>query len=86
MQEFTGLLLQLVQQVSADLKVYHRRIYLTGLSTGCIGVWALAVENPALFAAVAPMARRSRGCMERVADLREMAVWVVHGARDTSTQ
>ena len=84
-QALTGLLIHFVCWVSKNHRVNHSRIYLTGLSTGGKGVWALAVENPDVFAAVVPMAAdlpNVEGFLERVEALYDVPVWVFHGARD----
>ena len=84
-QELTALLAEFVNEAATELNIDRGRIYLTGLSTGGTGAWALAVDNPTLFAAVVPMAADAPDVerfMERVADLRDVPIWVVHGAKD----
>ena len=84
-QELTAPLSDFVRWVADNYLVDRNRISLTGLSTGGKGVWALAVENPDLFAAIAPMAAdipQVERFLDRVQTLRHLPVWVFHGARD----
>ncbi len=61
--------------------VDESRIYLTGLSMGGFGSWALAIRNPDLFAAVAPVC--GGGKPEKVAAIKHVPVWNFHGADDS---
>jgi predicted peptidase len=61
------------------------RVYLTGLSMGGFGAWALATEYPDLFAAVAPICGGGRPLLdfpERLQRIVRMPVWCFHGERD----
>jgi predicted peptidase len=55
-------------------------VYLTGLSMGGFGSWALACRYPERFAAVAPIC--GGGDRYRVSRLKDVPVWVFHGAKD----
>ena len=56
------------------------RIYLTGLSMGGYGSWALAAHRPDLFAGVVPICGGGDpGTAER---LRGLPIWVFHGTDD----
>ena len=57
------------------------RIYLTGLSMGGYGTWRLATAYPERFAAIVPIC--SGGDPEKVGRLKDMPIWVFHGAKDT---
>lgn len=57
----------------------EERAYLTGLSMGGHGTWALAVRHPDEFAATAPI----RGWLIDARRLADMPIWVFHGAKDT---
>lgn len=48
-------LLQLIQSTIEEHNIDPDRVYLTGLSMGGFGSWALAAEAPEMFAAVAPV-------------------------------
>jgi len=71
----------LLDDVMQKYAVDPDRVYLTGLSMGGFGTWTLATANPERFAAIAPCCgggdpfRASRR-------LREMPIWVFHGAKD----
>ena len=71
--------LALIQKVSKEYKVDSTRIYLTGLSRGGFGAWELAVTNPDMFAAVAPIAARDIPGVER---LTQSNIWIFHGQDD----
>ena len=56
------------------------RVYLTGLSMGGYGSWALAAHRPDLFAGVVPICGGGDpGTVER---LRGLPIWVFHGTDD----
>ncbi len=57
------------------------RVYLTGHSSGGIGVWNLAEAYPNKWAAVAPVASFISPDIERV---RHIPAWIFHGASDRS--
>ena len=62
---------------------YHAdpdRIYLTGLSMGGFGTWALASAQPDRFAAIVPIC--GGGDPKTVDRLAELPAWVFHGAKD----
>ena len=84
-QELTAELMDFLHALSSEYDVDPDQIYLTGLSTGGKGAWALAVQNPDIFAAVAPVAAdipEVEGFMDMVPGLRRVPTWVVHGERD----
>jgi len=61
------------------------RVYLTGLSMGGFGVWALATEYPDRFAAIAPICGGGRRLLDfpgRLARIVNLPVWSFHGDRD----
>ncbi|MCL4562487.1 MAG: alpha/beta fold hydrolase [Chloroflexi bacterium] len=61
------------------------RIYLTGLSMGGFGAWALAAYNPQRFAALAVVCGGnpwSDGFDEHIQTIRHIPLWVFHGAKD----
>jgi predicted peptidase len=70
----------LVQQILATHAVDPDRVYLTGLSMGGFGAWALAGFYPEMFAAAAPI------CGGGVPPLTErmtgLPVWAFHGEAD----
>jgi predicted peptidase len=72
----------LLDDLQAKYDIDARRIYVTGLSMGGSGTWALAIDQPARFAAVAPIC--GRGDPAKVAALKGMPAWVFHGNFDNT--
>lgn len=74
-------LLALLDRVCAEQAVDTSRVYLTGLSMGGFGTWALGGLAPQRFAAIAPV------CAPFVwlnsTDFVDIPVWCFHGALDT---
>ena len=69
----------------ANLPVDPARCYLTGLSMGGYGTWALAAQCPERWAAIAPICGGGswlNGFPQRVVRLVNLPVWAFHGARD----
>jgi predicted peptidase len=60
------------------------RVYLTGLSMGGYGSWALAAHRPDLFAGLVPIC--GGGDPATVERLRGMPIWVFHGTADDVVQ
>jgi predicted peptidase len=63
-------------------KVDPDRVYLTGLSMGGFGTWAWGTAHPERFAALAPIC--GGGNPREVAKIRELPIWVFHGAKDNT--
>ncbi len=61
-------------------RVDKDRVYLTGLSMGGYGTWALAAAHPEKFAAIAPIC--GGGNPKDAAKLARLPIWVFHGAKD----
>ena len=75
----------LLTQIMVDYAVDTNRVYLTGLSMGGYGSWVMAVLWPERFAAVVPICGGGfwgYGFPERVCVLKDVPVWVFHGAKD----
>ena len=70
----------LVEEIIDDLNVDEDRVYLTGLSMGGSGTWALACRRPELFAAIAPICGWS--VPSKAPRLKDVPVWAFHGNRD----
>ena len=73
-------LLQLIQSTIEAHNIDPDRVYLTGLSMGGFGSWALAAEAPERFAAVAPVC--GGGDPRTAGKLKDMPIWVFHGDAD----
>jgi predicted peptidase len=74
--ELTALLDEIVERYKVD----QDRIYLTGLSMGGFGTWALAVHTPGRFAALVPIC--GGGEPMRTRRIAQIPAWVFHGAKD----
>ena len=73
-------LIALLDEIVATHDVDTRRVYVTGLSMGGYGTWELATTYPDRFAAVAPVC--GGGHFFRVPKMKDVPVWVFHGAKD----
>ena len=71
----------LLDEIEEKYRVDTRRIYVTGLSMGGFGTWALAVTYPRRFAAIVPIC--GGGFSWIVARIQHLPVWVFHGKKDT---
>jgi predicted peptidase len=70
----------LLDAVEEELRVDPDRIYVTGLSMGGYGTFALAAAQPDRFAAIAPVCGGgSRSDARRIAHI---PTWIFHGAKD----
>ena len=70
------------ERTKKEYKLDLSRVYLTGLSQGGYGTWAIAARHPDMFAAIAPVCG---GGDERMAKkLAKMPVWAFHGEADTT--
>jgi predicted peptidase len=70
----------LLDDVEAKYKVDKDRVYLTGLSMGGFGTWALAAAHPERFAAIMPIC--GGGNPADAGKLKDLPIWVFHGAKD----
>ncbi|MEY4198632.1 MAG: hypothetical protein RLZZ265_372 [Verrucomicrobiota bacterium] len=81
-------IIALLDGVLASHKVDSARVYLTGLSMGGYGSWALLARFPERFAAVAPICGGGEridillAARERAAALKSLPVWAFHGGKD----
>jgi predicted peptidase len=72
----------LLEDVIAKYQVDPDRVYLTGLSMGGYGTWALAAAHPERFAAIAPIC--GGGSPADAKKLKNLPIWVFHGGKDTT--
>lgn len=70
--------------IEATCRTDPTRYYLTGFSMGGIGTWAVALDRPERFAAIAPVGGRS-GDPSQAARLKVLAAWVINGSADNTT-
>lgn len=83
-------LMALLEEITRQYAVDTNRIYVTGLSMGGYGTWALAAARPDLFAAAAPICGGGQvidillaGYGKASNPLARLPVWAFHGAKDT---
>jgi predicted peptidase len=73
----------LLETICETYRVDRGRLYLTGPSMGGMGTWSYAVAHPDKFAAIAPICGGLRYVNpQRACVLKELPVWVFHGAED----
>lgn len=73
-------LMLLIKDIEKHYRVDPKRIYVTGLSMGGYGTWALAAEYPDYFAAIMPIC--GGGDPDGVSKIADMPIWVFHGEAD----
>jgi predicted peptidase len=76
----TQMLIGLLDEVERKWRVDRDRVYLTGLSMGGYGTWALAAEQPDRFAAIAPIC--GGGNPLTASKIAKLPIWAVHGDAD----
>ncbi len=83
-----AVLAALLDEVEKGVRIDTHREYVTGLSMGGYGSWALAAHYPERFAAIAPIC----GGGERIdlilggkkaAAMKTLGIWAFHGAKDS---
>lgn len=65
-----------LKNINAD----EKRLYLTGLSRGGLGVWNWAIAHPDKFAAIAPIAGWSN--VGGACAIAKVPTWIFHGEKD----
>lgn len=70
----------LLDNIIAKYRVDENQIYLTGLSMGGFGTWALSMMYPEKFAAIAPIC--GGGMPWMAFRIKDIPVWAFHGAKD----
>jgi predicted peptidase len=73
-------LLALLDEIDATHAVDPDRVYVTGISMGGFGTWALAIAAPDRFAAIVPIC--GGGNPDQVCRIAHVPVWAFHGALD----
>jgi predicted peptidase len=69
-----------IDELARIKRIDSRRIYVTGLSMGGFAAWSLAQRRPERYAAVVPIC--GGGDPKFAARLRDLPLWVFHGAKD----
>ncbi len=78
--EKNEVLISLLDEIQSSYNVDSERTYLTGLSMGGYGTWALASAYPERFAAIAPICGGGKPFLAR--RLKDVPTWAFHGAKD----
>jgi predicted peptidase len=66
--------------LSSEKQADKDRVYLTGLSMGGFGSWAMAAAYPDTFAAVAPICGGGNPAIAE--KIKQLPIWVFHGEKD----
>jgi predicted peptidase len=78
----------LLDAIQTDYRVDSNHVYLTGLSLGGFGAWNYALRFPDRFTAIVPVAGGYRYADRTVpvdiCRLKDLPIWVFHGAKDTT--
>ncbi len=74
-------LLAMMRQAEDDYTIDPTRVYLTGLSMGGFGTWAMGAKHPDRFAAFAPIC--GGGEPATAGAYRDKPIWAFHGDGDT---
>ncbi len=72
---------RLLDEFIEDYRIDVDRVYLTGIGEGASAAWRLAGTRPSRFAAFAPVC--GGGNPHEACFLRNLPVWIFHGAKDS---
>ena len=70
----------LTKDIMDNYSVDTERVYLTGLSMGGFGTWRTATKYPEMYAAIVPIC--GGGDPSKAHLIKDVPVWVFHGAKD----
>ncbi len=76
----TGIVMDVIELVENKYSIDPRRIYVTGLSDGGWGTFALLAQYPDKFAAAAPLC--GGGAPRKASKYVDVPIWIFHGAKD----
>lgn len=76
------MVMAILEKTEREYNVDKSRLYLTGLSQGGHGTWAIASMHPDLFAAIAPVC--GWGDESIAKKLTKMPIWTFHSDADTT--
>lgn len=71
---------RVVDLLQKEYSIDEKRMYLTGISSGGFGTYALALEYPGTFAAIIPVSAASNP--ERASELKGLPMWIFHSDDD----
>lgn len=69
-----------LRKVMLEYTVDPKRVYLTGISMGGYGAFAMAIEHPETFAAVVPIA--GGGDPDKLKAVAQLPMWIFHAEED----
>lgn len=72
----------LLDELQQTLAIDPERVYLTGLSMGGYGAWALAMDDPDRFAAIAPVVGGYFYSPKQLCALKDKPIWVFGAKKD----
>jgi predicted peptidase len=72
--------LVILEEVQKEFKTDPKRVYITGLSMGGFGTWAMAQTYPEKWAAAAPIC--GGGDPKQAEKLKDLPIWCFHGDAD----
>lgn len=76
------LILDVMEKTKKEYKVDEKRYYITGLSMGGMGTWALTCKYPEMWTAAAPIC--GRGNPADAAKIKDLPIWNFHGDKDNA--
>lgn len=79
--QYSNTLLQILEDVSKNYSGDSSRYYLTGLSLGATGTWAISKKHPGVFAAIVPISGRIN-CNANCDKVARTPMWIIHNQQD----
>jgi predicted peptidase len=70
----------ILHKVEREYRIDPARIFVTGVSQGAFGTFAIAIAHPREFAAIVPIA--GGGDPKKLATIAKMPIWIFHAAKD----
>ncbi len=74
--------INVIKELKRDFSIDDDRVYLMGHSMGGYGSWSVAVNDPDLFAAIAPIAAENPFSRPKLKAITHVPWIVVHGDKD----
>lgn len=71
-----------IDELQGEYNIDADRIYVTGLSMGGYGAWALMMDDPARFAAIAPVVGGYFFNPKQLCEIKDKPIWVFAAKRD----
>ena len=80
--EYDDYVMAAIAETRTQLAIDPARIYLTGLSQGGAGTWAIGAQHADFFAAIAPVCGYGDPTPALGTALKAMPIWAFHGGKD----